>query len=301
MATKKPYKIAIYAGHYLETAGKRCLKALDPNETREWVLNDRVVRKIIEGLKEYEGYELYRADDPAGKTYISVEDRCKAINDFGADDCFPIHHNASGVKNFKGGGIVVYVYTKVPDDTLVLQKMLYDALIEETGLKGNRATPLAKANLAECRLTKMNCALGELGFMDSPTDVPIILSEEYADACARAYVKVMVQRGGLKKKVVEQPKEEVVAPVEPVEKPAEQPKEEAPAEEPKPYVERMKAEYRELKERYDKLHRIIVKYEAGTLDFTPTCPIELLKEQAAAMGKYLYVLEVRAEIEGVTL
>lgn len=209
MATKKPYKIAIYAGHYLETAGKRCLKALDPNETREWVLNDRVVRKIIEGLKGYEGYELYRADDPAGKTYISVEDRCKAINDFGADDCFPIHHNASGVKNFKGGGIVVYVYTNVPDDTLALQKMLYDALIEETGLKGNRATPLAKANLAECRLTKMNCALGELGFMDSPTDVPIILSEEHADACARAYVKVMVKRGNLKKKVVEQPKEEL--------------------------------------------------------------------------------------------
>ena len=237
MATKKIYKIAIYAGHYLETAGKRCLKALDPNETREWVLNDRIVRKIIEGLKEYEGYELYRADDPTGKTYISVEDRCKAINAFGADDCFPIHHNASGVKNFKGGGIVVYVYTTVPDDTLELQKMLYEALIEETGLKGNRSNPLPQSNLAECRLTKMNCVLGELGFMDSPTDVPIILSEEYADACARAYVKVMVKRGNLKKKVVEPPKEEVVAPGEP----APVAPEEAPAEEPKPYVERMKA------------------------------------------------------------
>jgi N-acetylmuramoyl-L-alanine amidase len=297
MAPKKTYKIAIYAGHYLETAGKRCLKALDPNETREWVLNDRIVRKVIEGLKEYEGYELYRADDPTGKTYISVEDRCKAINAFGADDCFPIHHNASGVKNFKGGGIVVYVYTTVPDDTLELQKMLYEALIEETGLKGNRSNPLPQSNLAECRLTKMNCALGELGFMDSPTDVPIILSEEYADACARAYVKVMVKRGNLKKKVVEPPKEEVVAPVEP----APVAPEEAPAEEPKPYVERMKAEYRELKERYDKLHRIVVKYDAGTLDFTPTCPIELLKKQAKAMGEYLYVLEVRAEIEGVAL
>ena len=67
------------------------------------------------------------------------------------------------------------------------------------------------------------------------------------------------------------------------------------------YKERMKAEYHELKERYEKLHRIIVKHEAGTLDFTPTCPIELLKKQAKAMGEYLYALEVRAEIEGVAL
>ena len=67
------------------------------------------------------------------------------------------------------------------------------------------------------------------------------------------------------------------------------------------WKERVQAEYKQLKERYDKLHNMIVKYEAGTLEFTPNCPIELLKEQAAAMGKYLYVLEVRAQIEGINL
>lgn len=67
------------------------------------------------------------------------------------------------------------------------------------------------------------------------------------------------------------------------------------------YKERMKKEYRQLKDRYNKLHAMVVKYEAGTLDFTPTCSLELLKEQKAAMGKYLYVLEVRAQIEGVAL
>lgn len=67
------------------------------------------------------------------------------------------------------------------------------------------------------------------------------------------------------------------------------------------YKERMKAEYWQVKHRYDSLHRMIVKYEAGTLDFTPNCPLDLLKEQKAAMGKYLYVLEVRAQIENVNL
>lgn len=67
------------------------------------------------------------------------------------------------------------------------------------------------------------------------------------------------------------------------------------------YRERFKAEYYQLKDRYDKLHRMIVKYEAGTLDFQPTCDIEILKKQKGFMGNYLYCLEVRAEIEGVEL
>ena len=67
------------------------------------------------------------------------------------------------------------------------------------------------------------------------------------------------------------------------------------------YKGRMKAEYKEIKERYDNLHKMLVKYDAGRLEFTPTCPIELLKEQAAVMGRYLYILEIRSLIEGVDL
>lgn len=67
------------------------------------------------------------------------------------------------------------------------------------------------------------------------------------------------------------------------------------------YKVRMVREYRETKERYDKLHRMLVMHDAGTLSFTPTCPIQLLRDQAEAMGRYLYILEVRAEIESVCL
>ena len=75
-----------------------------------------------------------------------------------------------------------------------------------------------------------------------------------------------------------------------------EPTEEAPA-----YVNRMINEYHELKDKYTKLHRMLVKHEAGTLDFEPTCPIELLEHQANVMGEYLHILEVRAEIENVEL
>lgn len=193
-------RIALTAGHYLGTAGKRCLKSLDPNETREWVLNNRIADRVEQLLDAYEGYQLIRTDDTTGKKSIDVTARTTAANNFKADIYISIHHNA-GINGGKGGGIVAYTYTKVDQVTKDWQKALYDTLIAETGLKGNRATPLAKANLAECRLTTMPAVLLELGFMDSATDVPIILSEAYADQCARAIVKVLVQRGGLTEKV----------------------------------------------------------------------------------------------------
>ncbi len=67
------------------------------------------------------------------------------------------------------------------------------------------------------------------------------------------------------------------------------------------YKERFKAEYYQTKIRYGKLHEMCIKYEAGILNFTPTCSLDLLKEQKAAMGNYLRCLEVRAQIEGVAL
>lgn len=67
------------------------------------------------------------------------------------------------------------------------------------------------------------------------------------------------------------------------------------------FKDRFKAEYYQTKIRYEKLHKMIVKYEAGTLDFTPNCSLELLKKQASYMGQYLFTLEMRAEIEGIDL
>jgi len=197
------FKIALNAGHYLKTPGKRCLKSLDPNETREWVLNDRICDKIEQKLKAYEGYSLLRVDDTTGATDVSLDKRTAKANSWGADFYLSIHHNA-GIYGGKGGGVVAYVYTNVDAVTKAWQKDLYISIINRTGLRGNRATPLASANLAECRKTKMPAVLLECGFMDSATDVPAILSEDYADKVACACVDVIVAKGKLTKKVIEE-------------------------------------------------------------------------------------------------
>jgi hypothetical protein len=67
------------------------------------------------------------------------------------------------------------------------------------------------------------------------------------------------------------------------------------------WKQRMREEYWFVKNKYDKLHKMCIKYEAGTLDFVPNCDLLLLNEQKSAMGHYLHCLEVRAEIEGVDL
>lgn len=70
---------------------------------------------------------------------------------------------------------------------------------------------------------------------------------------------------------------------------------------PETWQERMKREYCETKERYEKLHRMVTKLEAGVLEFTPKSSIDLLKQQKRHMGEYLHDLEIRGYVEGVEL
>jgi N-acetylmuramoyl-L-alanine amidase len=200
---RKLFKIALGAGHDIETAGKRCLKALDPNETREWFLNDRICDYIESYLKSYEGYSILRLDDSDdGKEDIPLATRTDKANQWGADFYLSIHHNA-GINGGSGGGIVAYTHPQSSKTSVEWRDALYDALIQHTGLKGNRNNPKPTSDLFVLRKSAMPAVLLELGFMDSKTDVPIILTESYAKKCAQAIVEVIVARAGLKKKVIE--------------------------------------------------------------------------------------------------
>ena len=194
------FKIALGAGHGAHTAGKRCLKALDPKETREWWLNDRICDYVESCLKAYDGYSLLRLDDSDdGEENVPLATRTSKANAWGADFYLSVHHNA-GVNGGKGGGIVAYMYPGASGTTKAWRDELYDALIAHTGLKGNRSQPKAEGDYYVLRKTKMPAVLLELGFMDSKTDVPVILTDEYAQACAKAIVEVIVRRAKLTKK-----------------------------------------------------------------------------------------------------
>lgn len=67
------------------------------------------------------------------------------------------------------------------------------------------------------------------------------------------------------------------------------------------YKERFKAEYFQLAIRLQKLRDMVEKWDAGTLNFEPTCPREMYDKQLMAMSQYLDILQERAKIEDIEL
>ena len=71
----------------------------------------------------------------------------------------------------------------------------------------------------------------------------------------------------------------------------------------KDYRERFIAEYWQTRIRYEKLKDFCNKIEAAIINGEEEpkhdCPLYLLQEQQAAMGKYLHFLELRAVIEKI--
>lgn len=69
----------------------------------------------------------------------------------------------------------------------------------------------------------------------------------------------------------------------------------------KNYKKRFKAEYCQLKIRYEKLETTIARYDCGMLDFELICPMDILREQLKVMREYMNILKLRAERENIKL
>lgn len=67
------------------------------------------------------------------------------------------------------------------------------------------------------------------------------------------------------------------------------------------YKERFKAEYYQLKIRYEKLKYMLQKWDNGELNFTLDCPRSIYNVQLQGMQQYIASLEARAVIEKIDL
>lgn len=197
MGEKSMVKFAINAGHGINTAGKRCMKALDPNETKEHVLNCRIVNYIYDGLSKYK-CEILRSDSNGGND-VPLETRKKLVNDFKPDWSISIHHNA-GINGGTGGGITMF-FNSETGLSMGEVKTAYNYVIDAGGLKGNRSTPIKDTTYYfETREFKCKHILCECGFMDSKTDTPVILTDAYARKVANGFVKYLVDKNHLQLK-----------------------------------------------------------------------------------------------------
>ena len=191
------FKIAYGAGHNNFTANG-IPRELSEDAPNEWKLNDRVARYFEEAAMLYD-VELLRVDDPKGLSGVDLKKRCKAANDWGADFFLSIHHNG-GINGGKGGGLVAFCY-KEDTEAALYRDAIYEACMAGGGLKGDRHDPTLAHGYYVLKNTEMPAVLMEYGFMDSVTDIPVILTESYAKAMAYATMEGIAQVAGLKKKL----------------------------------------------------------------------------------------------------
>ena len=189
--------IALDAGHGLYTAGKEITLNGYP-KTKEWFLNDRINDRVEELLADYD-CKVIRVGDTTGKKDISLANRVKAANNIGAIVYIATHHD-SGVAGGSGGGTTVF-YCSVSSARKAQAQKLYDSVVSQTGLVGNRSSKVQKKGFYVIKHTKMPAFLIENGFMDSTTDVPIILSPEHAENTAQGILNFLVKEYSLEKKM----------------------------------------------------------------------------------------------------
>ncbi|HZK27047.1 MAG TPA: N-acetylmuramoyl-L-alanine amidase [Thermoclostridium sp.] len=190
-------KIVIDSGHGLYTSGKRCKKSIDPNETREWILNDRIADRLEVLLADYD-CKVIRVDDTTGTKDISLANRVKTANNAKADIYISIHHNA-GINGGTGGGTVVF-YCSSKTERRTQAERLYKAITNQTDLIGNRSARTVYKGFYVVKNTKMPAFLIENGFMDSRTDTPVILTKEHAERTALGLASYLVEELSLAKR-----------------------------------------------------------------------------------------------------
>lgn len=185
------YKIALDAGHGLETPGKQT-----PTGIKEWTLNDKVADKVEDLLSDYD-VEIIRTDNDEGTKDESLTERLQRYINAGVDVFVSIHHNAYTSKWNNATGVEVWVDRNCTSADLNLANAIYDRLVKYTGLKGRG---IKRENFAVINQNKIPAVLCEGGFMDGKSDYEFIISDNGILAYAKSVAEGLIAYLGLEKK-----------------------------------------------------------------------------------------------------
>ncbi|MEK4824655.1 N-acetylmuramoyl-L-alanine amidase [Niallia sp. FSL W8-0951] len=193
------FKIGTCAGHggFGVTPGKRT-----PDGEYEWNFNDRVLCAFISKMKEYEGVEVKRYDDPTGKTDVPLKTRTDKANADKVDIYISFHHNANSGKWGNWGGVETHVQTGIKGQALEMAQAVQPILVKTYGLRDRK---IKFSDLHITRETKMPAILIEGGFMDSTTDISKLRSDAVLKDVGKGIADAIAKWKGLKKKATPKP------------------------------------------------------------------------------------------------
>lgn len=163
---------------------------VDRSMEKTWALK---TAQRVEGLLRQQGYQVImtRTRDE----YIQLAERARIANDANADIFLSIHFNSGGSEKPRGVEVLYASENNVSlkkqaGDQRRLANEVLKSVLKETDMssRGIKNRP----ELAVLRLTKMNAALVEGGFMSNPDEMDIIKSDAYLDKLARGIVNGIV-------------------------------------------------------------------------------------------------------------
>ena len=181
-------KIFIDPGH------EGVLNGYDPgavaNGLKEAELTLAIALKLKDKLLTYENVQVKLSRE--GNKKITLAERAKMANDWGADIFLSIHINAGG-----GVGFESYIYNgNVSEATRANQNVIHQEIIRATGWNDRGKK---RENYAVLRETKMPAILTENGFIDNTTDANKLKNDSFLDNIAQGHVNGIVKVFNLKK------------------------------------------------------------------------------------------------------
>lgn len=184
-------KIAVDAGHGINTAGKR-----SPAGEREWSFNNKVAKALINQLNTYQNVQVIRLDDPTGKRDVPLKERTDKANKAKADILVSLHHNAYQGKWGSHTGTETYHY---PSSTKgkKLAQAIHPVVVKAYGL---RDRGIKSANFHMLRESKMPAILIEGGFMDSNIDIKKLRNDKVLEQAGKHIADAVAKYFKLKKK-----------------------------------------------------------------------------------------------------
>lgn len=178
--SEKTIRVVIDAGH----------GGVDPGATNgskhEAVATLAIAKKVGEKLK-VKGFAI-KYTRSANK-YVSLEERCRISNDFGANAFISIHLNSAS--NREADGIETWRFEKVGAKTKGLANNVQTELIAATGAKsrGVKSTTM----LYVLRHTVAPAVLVECGFISNGAEAKLLFSDKYQEKLATAIVSGIVK------------------------------------------------------------------------------------------------------------
>ncbi|MDY7223991.1 N-acetylmuramoyl-L-alanine amidase [Halalkalibacterium halodurans] len=160
------------------------------NGLREKDLTLAIAKALKKYLEQFEGIEvrLSREDD----RFLSLAERTRLANEWGADIFISIHINAGG-----GTGFETFVFTNASSKSVAYQNVIHEEIMKVMGVtdRGKK-----RANFAVLRTSRMPAILTENLFIDRASDAAKLKDPTFISYVAKGHGEGIVKVFGLKRK-----------------------------------------------------------------------------------------------------